>query len=133
MSTSPTSRRTRSAVVYTLSRLPTSHSPPTVLTVCRRGARLRLQLPVDLTHHVRRLLVAAAVDVPQHQGGASAGELLREEPPEAAARARDHAHLARHALLLGPHHPAGAGARKRPQHLEQHHQELRHDHHHPAA
>lgn len=86
-----------------------------------------IHLVVDLPHHLRRLLVALAVNVPQHQDRSSAGELLGEEPPEAAPGAGDHAHLSRDALLLGPHHPLGPGCDEGPEHLEDDHEELRED------
>lgn len=85
---------------------------------------------VDLPHHLRRLLVALAVNVPQHQDRPSPGELLGEEPPEAAPSAGDHAHLSRDALLLGPHHPLGPGRDEGPEHFENDHEELRDDDHH---
>lgn len=85
---------------------------------------------VYLAHHLRRLLVALAVYVPQHQDGSSPGELLGEEPPQAASSAGDHAHLSRHALLLGPHHPFRPGGDKSPEHFKDDHEELRDDDHH---
>lgn len=106
--------------------------PPQVrVTLQRRGVG-RLQVAVDVAHHARRLLVALGVDVPEHQQCPAPGELEREEAAQAAAGARDEAHLARHALLLGPHQPARRGQHERPEHFESDHEELYHDVHRDA-
>lgn len=97
----------------------------------RRGVG-RLQVAVDVAHHARRLLVALSVDVPEHQQRPAPGELEREEAAQAAAGAGDEAHLARHALLLGPHEPARRGQHERPEHFESDHEELHHDVHRDA-
>lgn len=89
-----------------------------------------LRFVVYLPYHLRRFLVALAVYVPQDQDCSSPGELLGEQPPEAAPGPSDHAHLSRHALLLGSHDPSGPGCHKRPEHLQDNHEELRDDQHH---
>lgn len=101
------------------------------VTLQRRGVR-RLQVAVDVAHHARRLLVALSVDVPEHQQRPAPGELQREEAAQAAAGARDQAHLARHTLLLGPHQPARRGQHERPEHFKSDHEELHHDVHRDA-
>lgn len=101
------------------------------VTLQRRGVG-RLQVSVDVAHHARRLLVALSIDVPEHQQRPAPGELEREEAAQAAAGARDEAHLAGHALLLGPHQPARRGQHERPEHFESDHEELHHDVHRDA-
>uniref|UniRef100_A0A4W2EDZ9 Large ribosomal subunit protein uL30 n=2 Tax=Artiodactyla TaxID=91561 RepID=A0A4W2EDZ9_BOBOX len=107
---------------------PTMPRAPVRVTLQRRGVG-RLQVAVDVAHHARRLLVALGVDVPEHQQRPASGELEREEAAQAAAGARNEAHLAGHALLLGPHQPARSGQHERPKHFESDHEELHHDVH----
>lgn len=107
---------------------PTMPRAPVRVTLQRRGVG-RLQVAVDVAHHARRLLVALGVDVPEHQQRPAPGELQREEAAQAAAGARNKAHLAGHALLLGPHQPARRGQHERPEHFESDHEELHHDVH----
>lgn len=106
--------------------------PAQVRVTLQRRRVGRLQVAVDVAHHARRLLVALRVDVPEHQQRPAPGELQREEAAQAAAGSRDEAHLARHALLLGPHQPARRGQHERPEHFESDHEELYHDVHRDA-
>lgn len=85
---------------------------------------------VNLSHHLRRFLVALAVYVPQHQDGSSPGELLGKEPPETASSPGNDTHLSGHALFLRPHNPFSPGRHKSPEHLQNDHEELGDDDHH---